>query len=342
MTTPKVLVTGASGFVAKHCIAELLRRDFSVRGTLRDVGRADEVRRIINRAGVDASSVEFVAADLLHDAGWDEAMDGCSYVQHLASPFPLKERGDPNDVIRPAREGTLRVLDAAKRAGVTRVVQTSSIAAISFPWPDFPVGHVYTEEDWTNPEHPNISTYVVSKTLAERAAWEFVKSRAGPPELVAINPGFILGPALDPDLSTSHEVLRLMGIGAYPGAPRIGFPVSDVRDIAVTHALAMVHPQAAGQRFLSANGFISLIKLSRLMAEVLPDLSWRVPKFEMPDFLVRGLSLIDRRLKTVLADLGHPRPVSNDKVTRVLEQSFRSTEEAATSAIQSLRKLRVI
>ena len=208
MTTPKVLVTGASGFIGKHCIAELLRRDFPVRGTLRDPGRAEDVRRVIARTGVDASSVDFVAADLLHDDGWDDAMEGCSHVLHVASPFPLKEEGDPNDVIRPAREGTLRVLNAATRAGVKRVVQTSSIVALTLPWPEVPVEHVFTEEDWTNPERPNITSYVISKTLAERAAWDFVKGRADAPELAVVNPGFVLGPALDPDLYDPVLLLR--------------------------------------------------------------------------------------------------------------------------------------
>jgi len=342
MTTPKVLVTGASGFIAKHCIAELLRRDFPVQGTLRDPGRADNVRRIIARTGLDASSVNFTTADLLHDDGWDEAMAGCTYVLHVASPFPLREQSDPNELIRPAREGTLRVLKAATRAGVKRVVQTSSVVAITLAWPEVPLDHVFTEKDWSNPDRPDITPYVVSKTLAERAAWDFVKGQTDAPELTVVNPAFVLGPALDPDLSTSHEVLRLMGTGAYPAAPKVGFPVSDVRDVAVTHALAMVHPQAAGHRFISANGFLRLIEVAHVMVEALPDLKRKVPNSEMPDFLVRAFSLIDRRLKAVLPDLGHPRPVSNAKATKILDQSFRPAEEAAKSAVESLRKLRVI
>jgi len=342
MTTPKVLVTGASGFIAKHCIAELLRRDFPVQGTLRDPGRADDVRRIIARTGLDASSVNFTTADLLHDDGWDEAMAGCTYVLHVASPFPLREQSDPNELIRPAREGTLRVLKAATRAGVKRVVQTSSVVAITLTWPEVPLDHVFTEKDWSNPDRPDITPYVVSKTLAERAAWDFVKGQTDAPELTVVNPAFVLGPALDPDLSTSHEVLRLMGTGAYPAAPKVGFPVSDVRDVAVTHALAMVHQQAAGHRFISANGFLRLIEVAHVMVEALPDLKRKVPNSEMPDFLVRAFSLIDRRLKAVLPDLGHPRPVSNAKATKILDQSFRPAEEAAKSAVESLRKLRVI
>ena len=338
----KVLVTGASGFIAKHCIAELLRRGFAVRGTLRNLGRAEEVRTSIARAGADASGVELVAADLLSDEGWEEAMQGCTYVQHVASPFPLTEPRNPEDVIRPAREGAVRVIRAAGRAGVKRVVMTSSIVAIDLPWPDAPLGHVFTEADWTNPERPDITTYVVSKTLAERAAWDFVKSERAAPELAVVNPAFVLGPAPDADLSTSQEVLRLMGIGAYPAAPKIGFPISDVRDVATTHALAMEHPKAAGERFLSANGFLRLIEVGRLMADELPDLKRKAPKFEMHDFVVRALSYVDHRLKAVLTDLGHPRPVSNAKAHGVLGQSFRSAQEAVRSAAASLRELHII
>jgi nucleoside-diphosphate-sugar epimerase len=342
MTAEKVLVTGASGFIAKHCIAELLRRNHPVRATLRTLGRADEVRRSVALAGADAGGVEFVTADLLRDDGWAEAMDGCTYVLHVASPFPITEPKDPEDVIRPAREGAMRVLRAARDAGVKRVVQTSSVVAITLPWPEAPLGHVFTEQDWTNPDRPDITTYVRSKTLAERAAWEFVKSEAKAPELTVVNPAFVLGPALDPDLSTSHEVLRLMANGSYPASPKVGFPVSDVRDVAITHVNVMTHPQAAGQRFLSANGFLRLYEIGQLLAATLPDLKRKVPKFEMHDFSVRVIALFDKRLRAVLADLGHPRHISNAKAHAVLEQSFRSPQEAVQAAATSLRALHVI
>lgn len=341
MPKQKVLVTGASGFIAKHCIAELLRRDYAVQATLRNMGRADETRRGVGRAGADASTVSFVAADLLHDDGWEQAMEGCTFVLHVASPFPLTQPRNADDVIRPAREGAVRVLEAARRAGIERVVMTSSVVAITLPWPDAPLGHVFTEADWTNPERRDITTYVISKSLAERAAWDYVKDSGGP-ELAVVNPAFVLGPAPDPDLSTSHEVLKLMGKGAYPAAPKVGFPISDVRDVAVTHALVMTHPQAAGERFLSANGFMRLIEVGRLLAETLPDLKGKVPKFEMHDFTVRALALLDRRLKAVLPDLGHPRPISNAKARSLLGQSFRSPQEAVKAAAQSLRALHVI
>jgi len=342
MTAAKVLVTGASGFIAKHCIAELLRRGFTVQATLRDLDRQNETRCAIANAGADAGGVSFFAADLMGDDGWERAMDGCTYVMHVASPFPLKNPRDAQEVIRPAREGALRVLRAAGRSGVKRVVMTSSIVSITLPWPEAPVGRVFNETDWTNPERPDITAYVVSKMLAERAAWDYVKSEPRAPELSVVNPAFVLGPAPDADLSTSQEVLHLMGKGAYPAAPRIGFPISDVRDVAVTHALAMTSPEGAGQRFLSANGFLRLIEVGRLIADVLPDLAKKVPRFELPDFAVRGLALVDGRLKAVLPDLGFPRPVSNAKAHSVLGQTFRSPQEAVKSAAASLRALHVI
>lgn len=342
MSAEKVLVTGASGFIAKHCIAELLRRDYEVRATVRNLARTDDTRRGIEQAGASSDTVAFVAADLLNDEGWDEAMAGCTYVLHVASPFPMQNPKDEDEVIRPAREGAVRVLMAALRAGVKRVVLTSSIVAVTLPWPEAPTGHVFDEADWTNPKRPDITTYIKSKTLAEQAAWDLVRGTPGGLELTVVNPAFVLGPVPDGNLSTSQEVLRLMAEGAYPAAPKVGFPISDVRDVAVTHALAMTHPDAAGERFLTANGFMRLIEIGRLLADTLPDLKGKVPRFELPDIAVRGLSLVDARLKAVLPDLGFPRPVSNAKASRVLQQSFRSPQEAVRSAATSLRALRVI
>jgi nucleoside-diphosphate-sugar epimerase len=342
MPKAKVLVTGASGFIAKHCIAELLRSDFPVRGTLRDMGRADWVRTGIVRAGADASGVEFVAADLLSDNGWQQAMQGCTYVLHVASPFPLQEPRNPEDLLRPAREGALRVLKAATQAGIKRVVMTSSVVAITMPWPEAPLGHVFTEADWTNPKRPDITTYIVSKTVAERAAWDYVKSEPRVPELATVNPAIVLGPATDTDISSSHEVIKLMAKGAYPAAPKVGFPISDVRDVAATHVLAMTTPAAAGKRFLTANGFLRLIDVGRLVADALPDLKDEVPGRELPDWLVRVVALFDKRLKAVIPDLGHPRPVSNAQAQSVLGQTFRSAPEAVKSAALSLRELGVI
>lgn len=338
--TSTVLVTGATGFIAKHCIAELLRQGFSVRGTVRKLERAEEVRRALARAGVDGAGVFFAAADLTRDEGWDAALAGCSHVLHVASPFPLEEPRSRDDVVIPARDGTLRVLKAAARAGVSRVVMTSSIVAITLG--HVPRNHTYTEVDWTDAGRADITDYVVSKTLAERAAWDYTRSGSGAPELAVINPAFVLGPALDPDISTSHQVLRLMARGLYPAAPHVGFPVSDVRDVAAAHVAAMLNPAAAGNRFIVADGFLHLIDLGRLMVEVCPDLRSKAPRFELPDWIVRAVAKFDRRLKALLPDLGHPRPISNAKARAVLGLTLRPAEEAARSAARSLRDLKVI
>jgi len=343
MAATKVLVTGASGFIAKHVIAELIRQGYEVQATLRSRAREEETRRAIGNAGATASAVTFFEADLLADGGWDEAVAGCAYVLHVASPFPLKHPKDPEEeVIRPAREGTVRVLKAATKAGVKRVVLTSSVVAITLPWPEAAAGHVFDETDWSNPERPDVTPYVVSKTLAERAAWDFIGATPGAPELSVVNPAFVLGPAPDADLSTSLNVIRMIGQGAYPATPKIAFPISDVRDVAVTHVLAMTNPEAAGQRFLTANGFLRLIEVAGLVKEALPDLAGKVPRGELPDIAVRALAVVDSRLKGVLADLGFPRPVTNARAHRVLGQTFRSPKEAVTSAAASLRALEII
>lgn len=342
MAGEKVLVTGASGFIAKHVAAELIRQGFEVQATLRNLDRAEETRRAIGNAGATAGEVKFFQADLLSDTGWDEAVAGCTYVVHVASPFPIKHVKDPEEIIRPAREGALRVLKAATRAKVKRVVLTSSVIAVTMPWPEAAQGHVFDETDWTNPARPDSTPYTRSKALSERAAWDFIAGTPGAPELSVVNPAFVLGPAPDADLSTSVEVIRVMGSGAYPLAPKIAFPVSDVRDVAVTHFLAMTKPEAAGQRFITANGFLRLVEVGRLVAQALPDLARKVPRGELPDLAVRALSLFDTRLKAVLPDLAFPRPVTNTKAHRILGQTFRSPQEAVKSAAASLRALELI
>lgn len=342
MTKPLVLVTGATGFVAKHCIAELLRQGYPVRGTARDPARGTAaVRAAMQNAGVDGAGLHLVGADLERDDGWDAAVAGCTYVLHVASPFPIEQPKDRDAIVRPARDGALRVLKAATRAGVKRVVLTSSSVAVMYVASPRP-GHVYTEADWTDPARTDITPYMVSKTVAERAAWDYVRATPGAPELSSINPGFVQGPALDADLSTSLEVQRLMGKGAYPGAPAISFPIADVRDVAALHVTAMTHPKAAGERFIAANGSSSLMGIGRVIATALPDLKSKVPRFELPDLLVRGMARFDKRLVAVLPELGTSRVCSNAKARDVLGHSFRSAEDAIRDAALSLRRLGVI
>lgn len=340
--TDTVLVTGATGFIAKHCIAELLRQGFAVRGTARHAANGlDNVRKALARAGVDGSALTMVSADLTRDDGWADAVQGCRYVLHVASPFPITQPQTREELVAPARDGALRVLRAATAASVERVVLTSSSVAVMYTSAR-PAGHTYTEADWTETARADITPYIASKTLAEQAAWEYVRTTAGAPQLAAINPAFVQGPALDPDLSTSLEVQRLMGKGAYPAAPRVEFPVVDVRDVAALHIKAMTNPRAAGERFIAANGSASLYGIGRQIAAALPDLKGKVPKFEMPDLMVRAIAIADKRLRTVLPELGTVRRCSNAKAREVLGHEFRSAETAIRDAALSLRALHLI
>lgn len=245
-----VLVTGATGFLGQHCILQLLAAGYEVRGTVRSLQREADVRTALRRGGADAAKLSLVEADLTADAGWAEAVRNCTYVLHVASPFPLVQPDDEDDLIRPAREGALRVLKAAAEAGVKRTVLTSSVAAVSAGH-DKSGGRVFDESDWSDLEKPNVSAYEKSKTLAERAAWDFIATPdARGMELAVINPGAVLGPALSADTSSSLEIVRQLMSRALPACPHIGFPIVDVRDVASAHLAAMTRPDAAGKRFI--------------------------------------------------------------------------------------------
>ncbi len=341
MAEPLVLVTGASGFIAKHIIAELLRRGYDVRGSIRSLDKADGVRRAVASLGADVTGLTFATADLLSDAGWTEAAAGATFVLHTASPFPMQQPDEPGDVIRPAVDGTRRVLRAATAAGVQRIVVTSSTVAI-FYGPGKPQGHVYSEADFSDDTRTDITPYIRSKTLAEKAAWAFVRGTPGAPELAVINPGFVHGPALDGDLSTSHELFRLMASGVYPAAPKIRFPVAHVRDVAIAHAEALRRPDAAGQRYLIGEGQLGLFDLGQIMSRELPDLKSKAPKLELPDMVVRGLAVVDKRMRTILPELGRVKNFTNAKAREGLGIAFHSADEAVTQSVTSLRSLRLI
>ncbi|MGO4683806.1 NAD-dependent epimerase/dehydratase family protein [Hyphomicrobium sp. 2TAF46] len=338
---PPVVVTGASGLIAKHTIAEFLRRGFAVRGTLRSMEKAEEVSRAVAALGCDAGKVSFIVADLSSDGGWNEAVAGSQIVVHTASPFPIAQPDDPEEVIAPARDGTLRVLRSSTVAAVARVVLTSSTVAIFYP-SGVAKGHVYSEDDFSDETRSDLTPYIKSKTIAEKIAWDFIESTPGAPELAVINPSFVQGPALDGDLSTSHELYRIMARGTYPAVPKISFPVADVRDVAAAHVEAALTPQAAGNRYLIGEGHLSLYELGQILARELPDLRSKVPKFELPDAAVRAMALVDKKMRTVLPELGEKKDYTNLRVKTDLGLEFRSADAAATAAIRSLRELGLI
>jgi dihydroflavonol-4-reductase len=337
MANDLVLVTGASGYIAGHCIIQLLDRGYRVRGTLRSLARADEVSDWIARARgrPPGPSLEFVEAELTDPTSWPLAMEDVRYVLHVASPLPSTIPRDPEDLIAPAREGALNVLRAAAAAKVERVVQTSSSAAIAYGR-DKPDGHIFTEEDWTDPGHSDNSPYTRSKTIAERAAWDELKKLPRPLEWVAINPALVLGPVLDKDASASVEFVGKMLRGEMPGLPRLTVAVVDVRDIADLHLRAMIDPRAAGQRYIGAGEMLSMSQMAEILRSQANDLSAKVPKRALPDWLVRLVGLFDREVGGLVFELGKVRRLTGARAMRELGWKSRPAAETVTATARSL------
>jgi len=341
VTGELVLVTGGSGFVGAHCIIALLRAGHRVRTTVRSRARDGGVRDMVRAGGADPEGIEIVAADLMHDDGWPEAVDGASYVLHVASPLPVRQPRDENELIAPARDGALRVLRAARDAGVRRVVLTSSFAAIGYGGRD--PGRPYTEEDWTDLTARDLTPYVRSKTIAERAAWEFIAREGGTLELAVVNPVVIFGPALGPDVSASIEVLLALLNGRAPAVPPGTTTGVDVRDVAELHVLAMTHPDAAGERFLAVAGDpITFHDLAMLLRDRLGADARRVPTRVLPGWLVPAGALVNSQLRAVAPQLGRQRGASHEKATRMLGWMPRPPEEAIVASARSLVELGLV
>jgi len=341
MRSDLVLVTGASGYVAGHCILRLLKDGYRVRGTLRSLKRASEVRQWLAKArgGSDpGDALSFVEAELTVPKGWDPAMEGVRYVLHVASPIPSSMPKNPDDLIVPAREGTLNVMRAASRGSVQRVVQTSSLSAISYGQDD-PNSHLFTEADWTDPDHKDNVPYTRSKTIAERAAWAELPKLPRPLEWVAINPGLVLGPVLDKDSSASVLIVAKLLKGEIPGLPRFGYGVVDVRDLADLEVRAMTAPQAAGQRYIGSGPFISMSEIAKVLKERLGDKAKKVPTRKLPDWVVRLVGLIDSEVRGQVFELGKVRRLSSAKAEKDLGWSFRPWEDTLVDTATSLENV---
>jgi dihydroflavonol-4-reductase len=330
-----ILVTGASGFVALHTIIQLLQQGYNVRATLRSLSREAEVRETISKYVQANDRLEILPGDLEQDSGWDEAMEDVEYVLHVASPFPLYEPNHEDELITPAVQGTLRVLRAAHTAKVGRVVQVSSTAAIS-------AGHngenrTFTEDDWSKIEN-QIGAYSKSKTLAERAAWDFINGaeNVNKMELVAINPPLILGPIPNKNVRTSIELVRTLMLGQVPGVGRIKMGFVDVRDVAAAILLAMSTPEAAGNRFLCSGGVLWLKDIAELLRKEYAGRGYKISTLQFPGFLIRALALFDKKIAVVVRELDWDYELSNEKAKRILKWNPRSQEEAILSMAESL------
>ena len=330
----KVLVTGGSGFVGAHIILQLLGAGHQVRTTVRSVNRENLVRAMLKAGGADpGDSLSFFAADLASDAGWQEAVTGCDYVMHVASPIPPAAPKHEDDLIVPAREGTLRVLRASRDANVKRVVLTSSCGAIYYGHP--PRKTPFDETSWTILNN-DLTAYVKSKAIAERAAWDFVAKEGRGLELSVVNPAGIFGPILGPDYSPSVELIKRLMDGM-PGAPRLYFGVVDVRDVADLHIRAMTHPSAKGERFIAVSGdCISMVDIAKMLRSRLGASAKRVPRLQLPDWLVRLAAKRDPSMRQLLPLLGNIRNATSEKAKRVLGWSPRSNEEAVVATAESL------
>src|SRR3954468_10925546 len=281
-TNGTVLVTGGTGFLGGWCVAELLRRGHRVRTTVRNAAREPAVRTTVERAGVDAGDrLTVVAADLSDDTGWADAVAGCTHVLHVASPFPPEHPKDPDELIVPAREGALRVIDASLAAGVQRIVMTSSVAAVRHgrpPSEDKP----YNEDDWTDGDDTRRTPYVRSKTIAERAAWDHVSAAGAENRLATVNPGAIIGPVLNEDHSFSLQSVQRL-LDGMPAIPRLGFTFVDVRDVADLHIRALTDPAAGGQRFLATDEFLWVADVAAILRERLGERAAKVPTRVAPN-----------------------------------------------------------
>jgi dihydroflavonol-4-reductase len=341
-----VLVTGATGWIAQHCILQLLEAGYDVRGTARSDGRTGQVADILDphlsAPARDrlAGAFTIVKADLMSDEGWDDAARGCRYGLHVASPFPTAKPKNEDEVIVPAREGAVRVLRAASRAGVERVVLTSSIGAV-FHCRDRE--HVFTEDDWSDVTSPRAAPYEKSKTLAERAAWDFMASLpSGTMDVAVICPGIVLGPLLTNEWSLSAEAIKKLIDRAVPAVPDIRIAPIDVRDVATSQVRAMTAPEASGQRLICSIESHDFRELALILADHLAPQGFKIPTGRLPNFVVPVIAIWDKQARLILPDVGQPLEIDNSKIKRVLGLAPRDLREMTVSMADSMIRYGVV
>ena len=332
----KVLVTGASGFIAEHCIIELLKNGYSVKGSLRTMNREQEVRDAV-KTETDDTKLEFCKLDLLEDDGWEDAMWDCDYLMHVASPFVIEDPKDENELIKPAKEGTLRALNAAKKAGIKRVVLTSSVAAVNSHMMSGTSDHT----TWTDINSKYVTPYQKSKTIAEKAAWDFYNNQdnSNKMELAVINPGGVMGPQLGNDLGgASTQIVSQLISGKFPMIPALSFPFIDVRDVAILHLKAMTTPEADGKRFIAAHSEPTWMYQ---VAEVLSAAGYEKIKLKKaPSFMLKLIGLFDNKTKSLVPMLDKYVPCDNSQTVEILNWKPMPWEQAFIEHAKSIEAIK--
>jgi dihydroflavonol-4-reductase len=337
----KILLTGVSGFLGSHTAIQLLNQGYQVTGTLRDLKRADAIKQVIAQHTPHIAQLTFAQADLSTETDWRSLMQEVDYVLHIASPFPRELPKNENDLIIPAKKGTLDILQAASQAGVKRVVITSSSGAILYGKEKAKRSGTYTEKDWTDIANQQDTTpYFRSKTIAERAAWDFIAKDKSGMQLTTICPGAILGPVLEQDFGTSANIVIKTLDGSSPAIPQIGFDVVDVRSVADMHLKAIEVAEAGGERFICSAGFLSFKEVAAILREAYPKR--KIPKMTLPNFAVRLFSYIEPTLRPILIDLGVERRVDNSKAKKILGWQPIDNKEAVLSCAESLLRLKIL
>ncbi len=328
----RVLVTGGSGYIAGYLIRQLIAAGWTVNTTIRSLTREAGVRQVL---AVDNGKLHFFAADLERDAGWAEAVAGCTHVAHVASPFPPTAPRHEDELIVPAREGALRALRFAREAGVTRFVMTSSSAAVAYGHPDRGT-RAFTEADWSDPASPDTRAYARSKTIAERAARDWVAAEGGEMAFCTINPVLVLGPVMSGDYSTSVEAVRKLLSGALPGLPDLRFGLVDVRDTADLHVRALTTPDMAGERFIASGPTLGMADMARILKARLGPRARKVPTMQLPNFLVRVAALFDPVVAQVTNELGKARILDASHAREKLGWVPRPVEDSIVDCANSL------
>ena len=339
--TDKVLLTGVSGWIAKHTAIELLNKGYEVLGTVRNNNLIDQTSQTIGKYA-PIEKLSFVELDLLKDEGWNEAAKGCKYIFHIASPFPIKVSRNREVLLPVAVDGTKRVLNAGLNAGVEQIIKTSSIVAM-FRKPNRTNPYTFGENDWTDENWTEgVNDYFLSKTKAEKAAWELMESKGLKNKLTTICPGGVFGDALDKKGGTSIEYVRQFMAGKFPGAPKFAVLISDVRDIAKAHVACIGNTKVGGRRLIVGKEVKKLVELSQLMAEAMPEYAKKLPKKELPNFMVKLISYIDSSAKTMIPDLGIMMQTDPTYAEKLLGFKFKAAKDCMTENAKSVVRLGLV